>query len=264
MELKLEIKNAICGYAKKTILNDISFEMGTGDILCILGPNGVGKTTLFKTILGFLKLQGGSILLDGQDIKKWTRKDFAKAIGYVPQAHTPPFPYKVKEVVVMGRTAHLGIFSSPSQNDYEIVEEIIESLGISYLEDNVYTEISGGERQLVLIARALAQEPKILIMDEPTSNLDYGNQVRVLKHIKELSKRDIGIIMTSHFPDHAFMASTKVLAINRGNEFRIGSPDEVVTSEFLQKIYKINVQIDTVLDKRNNDKLKVCVPILKD
>ena len=264
MELKLEINNVNCGYPKKTILENISFEIGTGDILCILGPNGVGKTTLFKTILGFLKLQVGSILLDGQDINTWSRKDFAKAIGYVPQAHTPPFPYKVREVVVMGRTAHLGIFASPSLQDYAIAEKVIDSLGISYLTDSVYTEISGGERQLVLIARALAQEPKILIMDEPTSNLDYGNQVRVLKHIKELSKRNIGIIMTSHFPDHAFMASTKVLAINRGGEYRIGTPKEVVTSQLLQRIYNIRVQIDTVVDRVHNDHLKVCVPILKD
>ena len=263
MELKLQIKNAKCGYLKKTILENVSFEIGTGDILCILGPNGVGKTTLFKTILGFLKLKGGSILLDGEDINKWSRKEFAKAIGYLPQTHIPPFPYKVRDVVVMGRTAHLGIFSSPSSEDYEIAEKTIDLLGIAHLTDKVYTEISGGERQLVLIARALAQEPKILIMDEPTSNLDYGNQVRVLKHIKELSKRNIGIIMTSHFPDHAFMASTKVLAINGGEEYSIGTSEEVVTSQLLQKIYNIRVQINTVVDRMNNDTLKVCVPILE-
>ncbi len=262
MELKLQINNVKCGYPRKTILEDISFEIGAGDILCILGPNGVGKTTLFKTILGFLKLKGGSILLDGQDINKWSRKDFAKAIGYVPQTHIPPFPYKVREVVVMGRTAHLGIFSSPSSEDYEIAEKTIDSLGIAHLTDRIYTEVSGGERQLVLIARALAQEPKILIMDEPTANLDYGNQVRVLKRIKELSKRNIGIIMTSHFPDHAFMASTKVLAIEGGEEYSIGTPREVITSQLLQKLYNISVQIDTVVDRINNDTLKVCVPIL--
>lgn len=261
MELKLEIKNAVCGYSKKIILKDISFDVEKNEILCILGSNGVGKTTLFKTILGFLKLQGGSILLDGKDVNEWSRKDFAKAIGYVPQAHVPPFPYKVKQVVVMGRTAHLGMFSSPSNKDYEIAEKIMDELGISYLKDDIYTEISGGERQLVLIGRALAQDPKILIMDEPTSNLDYGNQVRVLEHIKKLKERDIGIIMTSHFPNHAFMASTKVLVMDKGNEFYIGEPSEVVTSELLKKIYNIDVLIDTVVDDKNRS-LKVCVPLL--
>ncbi len=264
MELRLEVLNATCGYSEKTILEDISFDVETGDILCILGPNGIGKTTLFKTILGFLKLKGGRILLDDQDINKWSRKDFAKAIGYVPQAHIPPFPYKVIDIVVMGRTSHISIFSSPSRKDYDIAEEIIDSLGISYLKDDIYTKISGGERQLVLIARALAQNPKILIMDEPTSNLDYGNQVRVLKHIKKLSQKNIGIIMTSHFPNHAFMASTKVLAIGRGNEFKSGISDEVVTSGLLQKIYNIDVQINTVIDEKNNEEIKVCVPLIKD
>ncbi len=262
MELKLEIKNVTCGYYKKIVVEDISFEVGKGEILCILGPNGVGKTTLFKTILGFLKLKGGRILLNSQDIAAWSRKDFAKAIGYIPQAHVPPFPYKVRDVVVMGRTAHLGSFSSPSYKDYEMADDIIESLGISHLKDNIYTEISGGERQLVLIARALAQNPKILIMDEPTSNLDYGNQIRILQHINELAKRDIAIIMTSHFPDHAFIASTKVLAMNTGNEFYMGMPEEVVTSEVLQELYNIDVQINTIVDKKNNEELKICVPIL--
>lgn len=260
--MKLEIKEVSCGYGDKNILSDVNFDIETGDILCILGSNGVGKTTLFKTILGFLKLQGGQIFLDGENIHNWSRKDFAKAIGYVPQAHTPPFPYKVKEVVVMGRTAHLGMFSSPSKSDYKIAYEIIDSLGISYLKDKVYTEISGGERQLVLIARALAQEPKILIMDEPTSNLDYGNQVRVLRHIKKLANKDIGIIMTSHFPDHAFMSSTKVLAINRGNKYKFGKPEEIVTSKLLKEIYNIDVQIDCVKNLKTGEDLKVCVPII--
>jgi len=260
--LKLEVKNASCGYGDTNILSKVNFDIDTGDILCILGPNGVGKTTLFKTILGFLKLQDGEIVLDGENIHNWTRKEFAKTIGYVPQAHTPPFPYKVKEVVVMGRTAHLGMFSSPSKSDYEIAYKIIDSLGISYLKDKVYTEISGGERQLVLIARALAQEPKILIMDEPTSNLDYGNQVRVLRHIKKLANKDISIIMTSHFPDHAFMSSTKVLVINRGNKYKFGKPEKIVTSKLLKEIYNIDVQIDCVKNLKTGENLKVCVPII--
>ena len=262
MALKLEVKNAVCGYTYKTIIKNISFEVKTGDILCILGPNGVGKTTLLKTILGFLKLQGGEILLDNEDIFKWNRKDFAKAIGYVPQGHIPPFPYKVIDVVVMGRTSHLSLFSSPSEREFRLAEEIIDSLGISHLKDNPYTEVSGGERQLVLIARALAQEPKILIMDEPTSNLDFGNQIRVLEHINKLAERNIGIIMTSHFPNHAFIASTKVLAMGGKNKFILGDSEQIVTSELLKELYNIDAQVNTIIDEFNNREIKVCVPII--
>ncbi|KNF08684.1 ABC-type cobalamin/Fe3+-siderophores transport system, ATPase component [Gottschalkia purinilytica] len=262
--MRLEVRNVDCGYDNKSILKDISFEVDTGDIVCILGPNGVGKTTLFKTILGFLKPQNGKITLDGQDVSKWSRKNFAKSIGYVPQAHVPPFPYRVIDVVVMGRTAHLDAFSSPSEKDFKIAEEAIETLNISYLKDSIYTEISGGERQLVLIARALAQEPKILIMDEPTSNLDFGNQIRVLNHIRKLSKRDISVIMTSHFPDHAFIASTKVLVIGRESKFEVGDPKEVITAELLSNIYNIDLKLATVADETNKEELKVCVPIIKD
>jgi iron complex transport system ATP-binding protein len=261
MAVKLEVKNAACGYESKIVLENMSFEVGTGEILCILGPNGVGKTTLFKTILGFLKLKGGQILLNGQDISNWSRKSFAKSIGYVPQAHVPPFPFKVLDVVVMGRTAHMGAFASPSKRDIQIAEEAIDSLNITYLKDCIYTEISGGERQLVLIARALAQKPEMLIMDEPTSNLDFGNQVKVLTQINRLAKSDIGIIMTSHFPDHAFICSTKVAVIGRNGMFCIGSPDEVVTEERLQKIYGVEVKIRTFEDDSNNE-VKVCIPII--
>lgn len=264
MELKLNIKDVACGYKDETILEDISFEVNTGEILCILGPNGVGKTTLFKSILGFLKLKSGQILLDNEDIFNWTRKEFAQAIGYVPQGHTPPFPYRVKDVVVMGRTVHLGRYSSPNREDEKRAEEIMNSLGIAYLKDDVYTEISGGERQLVLIARALAQEPKILIMDEPTSSLDFGNQVKVLKHIKGLAEQDIGVIMTSHFPNHAFMASTNVLVIGGKDRFKSGESNQVVTEELLEEIYQIDVQIDSLKSKDNDSEIKVCVPLIKD
>ncbi|MGM0471094.1 MAG: ABC transporter ATP-binding protein [Bacillota bacterium] len=262
--MRLDIKEVSCGYQNKIILEDISFTVNTGEILCILGPNGVGKTTLFKTILGFLELKSGQILLDGEDIFTWSRKEFAQAIGYVPQGHTPPFPYRVKDVVVMGRTAHLGSYSSPSYEDKKLVEEIMDSLEISYLKDDIYTEISGGERQLVLIARALAQEPKILIMDEPTSNLDFGNQVKVLKQIKELANQNIGVIMTSHFPNHAFMASTNVLAIGGRNQFKSGKSNQVVTEKLLEEIYQIDVQIDSLDSKVDDGELRVCVPLIND
>ena len=259
--MKLEVKNVSCGYSTKVVVKDISMSVSSGEILCLLGPNGVGKTTFFKTILGFLKLKGGEILLDGENIHNWSRKQLAKNIGYVPQAHTPPFPYKVFDVVLMGRTAHLSMFSSPSKEDKDIAEEAIDILNISYLKDKIYTEISGGERQMVLIARALAQSPKMLIMDEPTSNLDFGNQIRVLDQIKKLSKRGLAVIMTSHYPNHAFICSTKVAFMQKNNVFTVGNVDEVVTEDMLKEAYGIDVKIITIPNS-NGEEMKTCVPVI--
>lgn len=261
MAVKLEIKHAVCGYGSRTVLNDITFEVETGDILCLLGPNGVGKTTLFKSILGFLKLQGGDILLDGQDIQKWPRSRLAKVIAYVPQAHTPPFPFNVLDVVVMGRAAHLGAFTSPSKKDIAIAEEALETLNISFLKNRIYTEISGGERQMVLIARALTQQPEILVMDEPTSNLDFGNQIRVLERINHLSKKGLAVIMTSHFPNHAFICSTKVLIIQRDSGFKQGRANEVMTEENLKAAYGIEMKIASV-ENSCGEKINTCVPLI--
>ena len=259
--MKLEIINACCGYGKSTVVKDISMNVESGEILCLLGPNGVGKTTFFKTILGFLKLQAGKILLDGQDINKWSKKKLAEAIGYVPQAHTPPFPFSVIDVIIMGRTAHIGMFESPSKKDKEIAEEAMNTLNISYLKDKIYTEISGGERQMVLIARALTQQPKILVMDEPTSNLDFGNQVKVLEEINKLAQKGLGIIMTSHFPDHAFLCCTKVALMQKNNVFTIGTVDEVVTEGNLKMAYGVDVKITSAINN-NGKKVKSCVPMI--
>jgi iron complex transport system ATP-binding protein len=257
----LEIDKVSCGYGLKTIVKDISVKVQSGEVLTLLGPNGVGKTTFFKTILGFLKLHGGEIKLDGQNIQYWKKNKLAKAIGYVPQAHIPPFPFTVLDVVVMGRTAHLGIFASPSKKDIRIAEESLEALDVAYLKDKTYTEISGGERQMVLVARALTQEPEILVMDEPTSNLDFGNQVKVLKQINKLSKKGLGIIMTSHFPDHAFLCSTKVALLEKNNIFTVGNVDEVITEDKLRAAYGVNVKIISTINNENI-LIKSCIPML--
>lgn len=259
--MKLDIVNLCCGYGTKSIVKDISLDVSSGEILCLLGPNGVGKTTFFKTILGFLKHQSGKILVDNEDMHTWTRKQIAEVLGYVPQSHAPPFPFTVFDVVLMGRTAHLSMFASPKQEDRDIAEESMEILKISYLKDKIYTEISGGERQMVLIARALAQQPKILIMDEPTSNLDFGNQIRVLEQINKLSQRGLGVIMTSHFPNHAFLCSTKVLFMNRESEFCVGNADEIVTEDMLKKAYGINVKIVNTVNS-NGENIKACIPMI--
>ncbi|MCB2293351.1 ABC transporter ATP-binding protein [Clostridium algoriphilum] len=259
--MKLEIKKAVCGYGSKVVVDGISVKVESGEILCLLGPNGVGKTTLFKTILGFLKLMSGKITLNDQDIQNFSKKKLAMAIGYVPQAHIPSFPYNVLDVVTMGRTAHLGMFSSPSKADVKIAEEALETLDVSFLKHRIYTELSGGERQMILIARALTQQSEILVMDEPTSNLDFGNQVKVLEQINKLAKMGIGIIMTSHFPDHAFLCSTKVALLQKNNIFTVGSVEQVVTEENLKSAYGVNVKIISSVNEQGKT-IKSCVPLI--
>jgi iron complex transport system ATP-binding protein len=259
--MKLEIKNAACGYGKKNVLKDISVFVNSGEILCLLGPNGVGKTTLFKTILGFLSLQHGLITLGGTDLSTMPARQFARKLGYVPQAHTPPFPFKVLDVVVMGRTAHMGAFATPSKNDIEIALSSLERLEIGFLKDRAYTEISGGERQMVLIARALTQTPDFLVMDEPTSSLDYGNQIRVLRQVCRLAKDGLGIIMTSHFPDHAFLCTSRVALIKRDGNLVCGNAHDVITEENLKETYGINVKV-TEIEGPNGEAIQTCVPLM--
>ncbi|MFT9056063.1 MAG: ABC transporter ATP-binding protein, partial [Ethanoligenens sp.] len=229
---------------------------------CLLGPNGVGKTTLFKTILGFLKIMGGEITLDGESTRKWPQKKLARAMGYVPQAHDPPFPYTVMEVVLLGRIAHVSWMSSPSRKDREIAEHALESLGIARLRDKYYTEISGGERQMVLIARALAQEPEFLVLDEPTSNLDYGNQVRVLQEITQLAEKGLGIVMTTHQPDHVFICPCNVVLLQRDAPFQFGNADTVVTEKNLKAAYGIDVKITGFINE-DGELLKTCLPLIR-
>lgn len=253
--MRLEIERASCGYGGKPVVDDVSLALDSGEVLCLLGANGSGKTTLFKAILGLLRLNGGRILVDGADTASWPQRRLARALAYVPQAHTPPFPFAVRDVVLMARTAHLGIFGSPSRRDTTIAEEAMDTLGVTHLAHERYTEISGGERQLVLIARALAQQSDFLIMDEPTSNLDFGNQVRVLRRVKELAGRKLGLLMTTHFPDHAFLCASQVAVLKAGKLLAMGPPQEVLTQHRLESAYGVSVRIVDV-----EAGLRVCVP----
>lgn len=251
-----EIKNISFSYDGEEIFSNISFSIDKGDVLCILGPNGTGKTTLIKCLNGLHEINSGEILINGENIKKLSFKEISKHIGYIPQSHVPSFPFKVLDVVVMGRAPYLNLTDSPKKEDIEIALNSLKTLGIDHLKDKEYTNLSGGERQLVFLARILCQQPDILILDEPTSHLDFGNQIKLLEIIDNLAKSGLSIIMSSHFPDHAFLSSNKVAIMKDKKFIDFGSPEEVVTEDNLKKAYSIDVKL---IELDNNR--KVCVPL---
>ena len=256
----LEIKDLSCGYKDKVVVSGFTATVETGTVFCLLGPNGVGKTTLFKTILGLLPCKGGEVLVDGSDTAKMSSMELAHVIAYVPQNHVPPFAYSVRDVIVMGAVAQRGMFGSPTGQDRSLADEILGELGIERLRDRVYTELSGGERQLVLIARALAQRPKFLMMDEPTSALDYGNQIRVLKCVRRLADSGLGVIMTTHQPEHLAQVRGRGTLILHGSRFVTGDAREVLTPENLREAYDVEVAVMDV-DYRGRE-LMVCQPLM--
>ena len=252
----MEVKNISFSYEGEEIFKDISFSIEKGDVLCILGPNGTGKTTLIKCLNGLHDTDGGEILINGENMKKLSYREISKHIGYIPQSHIPSFPFKVLDVVVMGRAPYLNLTESPKEKDIEIAMNALKTLGIEHLKDKEYTNLSGGERQLVFLARILAQQPDILILDEPTSHLDFGNQIKLLEIIDNLADSGLSIIMSSHFPDHAFLSSTKVAILKDKKFIDFGTPEDVVTESNLKKAYSIDVKLIELDEKR-----KVCVPL---
>jgi iron complex transport system ATP-binding protein len=253
----LEINNAEFSYnGKEKIFEGINLSIENKDVLCILGPNGTGKSTLIKCINGLLKLNSGNIFLNNKDIYSMDNVDLAKIIGYIPQSHSSTFAFSVFDVVLMGRAPHLSLTSSPGEKDFKIADKALESLNISHLKDKTYTEISGGEMQLVLLARVLAQQPQVLLLDEPTSHLDFGNQIRTLEVINRLSESGLSVIMTSHYPDHAFLSSNKVAIMNKGSIMAMGSPEDVITEENMRDAYGIDVKVMDVDETR-----KACIPM---
>ncbi|MDL2218670.1 ABC transporter ATP-binding protein [Christensenellaceae bacterium OttesenSCG-928-M15] len=235
---------------QRNILNGISFSMQQGDMLCLLGPNGTGKTTLLRCLLGIRRPTHGTILVDGRDIFSMKPQERAGYIAYVPQFTSLAFSYEVQDVVLMGRTSKLASGAAPTKKDREAVEEALSRLHIERLAKNRFPELSGGEKQMVLVARALAQASSILIMDEPAASLDYGNQIRILKVARSLTEEGYAILMTSHQPDHAFWACNRVALMKDGRIYKEGSPEAVITSENLTSLYETPV---CVADARLNE-----------
>jgi iron complex transport system ATP-binding protein len=257
----IELKNIVCGYGKKVVLSGVNLTIEPGKLTCLMGQNGAGKTTLFKIILGLLPPMSGEVLFNGKPIKMLTPKEMAMAISYVPQAHGTPFPFTVFDVVLMGQYAYSeGMFKLPLKKNRQIANECICQLGIGHLKENYFSDLSGGEKQLVLIARAMAQQPRFIAMDEPTSNLDLGNQVKVMKIAQLLKDEGYGVIMNTHNPDHALNFADQVVLLKNGKIRESGNPTYVIDSPLITEIYETPIELVTT-HTMGGDQRRVCLAV---
>ncbi len=247
--MEVEIVNV--GYAYrgyKELFKNVSFRIRSGEIICILGPNGIGKTTLLNCMANLDIPSKGKILIEGRNMNEMSPQEVARVISFVPQTIAPSFDYKVIDYVVTGCAPRIGIFQRPKKEDYIIAENAIEQMKIGHLREKEYTKISGGERQQVSIARAIAQQPEIILMDEPTAHLDYGNQVKVLRVIKDMAKRGYGVAFTTHSPDQALLLKCKVAVFNEIGEFFFGDYKDVLTEDFLRSMYGVDLHLYNIED----------------
>lgn len=254
--MSIEVSNLSFSYGNMHILDNINFTIQDNQFLSVLGPNGVGKSTLFRCILGLLNGYEGQIKLNGIECKNLKIKEIAKLVAYIPQSHFPSFNFSVFDMVLMGTTVQISSFSSPGKRQIELANAALERLGIEHLTNRGYAQISGGERQLVLLARALVQEAKILILDEPTANLDFGNQILVLTQIKSLVKEGYTVIQSTHNPDQTFYYSDTIMAMKNGQVIAFGTPSEVFTEDLIRTLYGVNVKIHSLY----HDKYRVSIP----
>ncbi len=228
-----------------TAVKDVSFSVGAGEVVVLLGPNGAGKTTLLKCVLGLLKPSSGDVLVYGRSIRELSRRTLARLMGYVPQSHASMFSYRVLDFVMMGRAPHHGMLTVPSSREREKALEALRFLGIQELANRTISEVSGGQMQLVLIARALVQEAKILVLDEPIAHLDVSNQVRVLCIIRELVRKGLvdAVLTSMHNPTLASMFGDKIVVLNNGKLVAWGPPKNVLSREVLESVYGIVFEV---------------------
>lgn len=235
--MTIEGRDLAIGYPGRLVGADLSIRLDEGEVLALLGPNGGGKTTLLKTLLGLLPPRGGAVSLAGRPLSALSDRERARLIGYVPQVHSGTFAFSVEAVVLMGRTAHGSLFARPSAHDRDVTMRALERFGVAALAQRPYTEISGGERQLVLLARALAQEPRFIVLDEPTASLDFGNQGMVIREIRALAESGLGVLFTTHDPNHALRAADRAYLLRGGEHLVDGPVAEVLTVERLAALY---------------------------
>lgn len=244
------------------VVDRMSFRLVPGEVFCLLGGNGAGKTTLLRCILGLLRPNAGEVTLNGRPLRAMTRREIAQAMAYVPQATSSNLALKIIELVLMGRSAHLPRFRMPGPRDRAIAQQSLDQLGIGHLAERDVAEVSGGERQIALIARAIAQEAQIFILDEPTASLDYGNQIRVLQIIRHTVGQGRTVLFTSHAPDHCFVVGGRVAMLKDGRLLADGPAHEVITSQRLTALYGAPVDVVTHTSDGHNHRL--CIPRIED
>ena len=254
--MSIEVNNLSFSYGDRPVLHDISFSVDKGAFLSILGPNGVGKSTLFRCVLGLLSGYTGQVLVDGADSRSFTVREAARHIAYIPQSSHPIFNYSVFDIVLMGRTSGLSTFRSPKKQDAELCRWALEKVGIPHLSDRCFHRLSGGEQQLVLIARALVQKAPILMLDEPTASLDFGNQLLVLEQCRNLAREGYTVIQTTHNPEQSYRYSDRILTIQHGRVLAEGTPKEVLTEKTIRALYGVEVDVVSLRD----DRARICLP----
>jgi len=245
----LEGRDLTIGYPDRVVGRRLNVQLAKGEVLALLGPNGGGKTTLLKTLLGLLSARAGTVSIGGQSLYAYSNRDRARLIAYVPQTHVATFAFTVETVVLMGRIAHGNLFSRPSPNDHAVAVRMLERFGIGHLAARPYTEISGGERQLALLARALAQEPHFVVLDEPTASLDFGNQGKVMRELRGLAASGHGVLFTTHDPNHAMRAADRAYLLRDGQAMAEGPIAAVLTREKLESLY--GAPVETLTDPRS-------------
>lgn len=234
----LHITDLAFRYGIKPVLSDVSFSVDKGQLCGLFGPNGSGKTTLFKCCLRFLPIEQGGITMDKMDVSRRSVEELAKTVAYVPQEHKPPFPYLSREVVLMGRTPHIKGFFGVKKRDKQIAHDAMDQLGIMDLADEPYNQLSGGQRQMVLMARAIAQDTPLLFLDEPTSALDFQNQMKIWGLMRDIVDEGKTILACSHDPNHVAWFCDRVVVISNTRVLAHGEPEQVINESTLDCIYQ--------------------------